>query len=121
MGPIPPTLKRPCHPLYVPPKSIRLTDKQAALRRNPHHNRNVARGLTVSARHYLLVDSQRQSEEAATAIGAYLDIEAGETDPRGAYIVLKCWYRHVAARAPNTSRTNMEKVRGDFQTLYQWE
>ena len=81
----------------------------------------MARGLTVSARHYLLVDSQRQSEEAATAIGAYLDIEAGETDPREAYVVMKCWYRHVAARAPNTSRTNMEKVRGEFQTLYQWE
>ena len=45
----------------------------------------------------------------------------GETDSRGAYAILKRWYRHASARAPNLSRTDMEKVGGDFQTLYQWE
>ena len=35
--------------------------------------------------------------------------------------ILKCWYRHTSARAPNPYWTNMEKVRGDFQTIYERE
>ena len=33
----------------------------------------------------------------------------------------KKWYRHASAREPNPYRTDMEKARGDFQTLYQRE
>ena len=43
----------------------------------------------------------------------------GGVDPRGADAILKHWYLHVSARAPNPSWTDMEKVRGDLQTLYQ--
>ena len=45
----------------------------------------------------------------------------GGVNPRGAYAILKLWYRHVSARVPNPSRTDMEKVRGGFQILYQRE
>ena len=41
--------------------------------------------------------------------------------PRRAYIILKCWYRHASARAPNLSLTDMEKVRVDYHTLFQRE
>ena len=34
---------------------------------------------------------------------------------------MKCWYRNASARVPNPYRTDMEKVRGDFQTFYQRE
>ena len=45
----------------------------------------------------------------------------GGLDPHGAYTILKRWYRHTPIRTPNPSRIDMEKVRGDFQTLYQRE
>ena len=37
------------------------------------------------------------------------------------YAVLKRWYRHASMRAPKPYRMDMEKVRGDFQTLSQRE
>ena len=43
----------------------------------------------------------------------------GGADPRRAYAILKLWYRHASVRATNPSQTDMEKVRGYFQTLYQ--
>ena len=43
------------------------------------------------------------------------------TDPHGAYPILKKWYQRTSARVLNISRTDMEKVGGDFQTLYQRE
>ena len=43
------------------------------------------------------------------------------TDPRGVYAILKSWYWHASTRAPNPSWEDMEKVGGDFQTLYQRE
>ena len=41
--------------------------------------------------------------------------------PRGAYAILKRWYRHASAWTPNPSWTDMEMVRGDFHNLYQRE
>ena len=41
-----------------------------------------------------------------------------ETDLHGAYAIMEHWYQHASARAPNPSRNDMEKARGDFQTLY---
>ena len=52
-------------------------------------------------------------------IEACLEPSTGGADPRRAYAILKRYYRHASARAPNASRAYMEKVRGDFQTLYQ--
>ena len=67
-------------------------------------------------------DLQIRPEEAAyTAIGAYLEPSMGGTNPCGAYAVLKRWYRHASTRVPNPSWMDMDKVRGDFQTLYQRE
>ena len=34
--------------------------------------------------------------------------------------MLKRWYRNASMRAPNPSWTDIEKVRGYFQNLYQW-
>ena len=66
-----------------------------------------------------MVDSWRKSKEAVTQIGAYMEPSAGETELRRAYAILKRWYRHASACAPNPSRTDTEKVRGYFHTLYQ--
>ena len=44
-----------------------------------------------------------------------------DTDLRRAYAVLKCWYLHASARAPNPSRAEMSKVTKDYATLYQQE
>ena len=43
----------------------------------------------------------------------------GGADTRRSYATLKYWHRHASTRAPNTSWTDMEKAKGDFQTLYQ--
>ena len=45
----------------------------------------------------------------------------GEADTHRACAILKQWYRQASAQAPNPSWTDMEKVRGDFQNLYQRE
>ena len=89
LEPTPTTLKIPPRPLWMSPKSIRMIDTQADLRRNTIHNRNVVRVLTKDVRRSLLVDYQKQSEEAVTVIGECLDPVAGETDPHGVYAILK--------------------------------
>ena len=48
-----------------------------------------------------------------------MEPSTGEADPHRVYTIMKRWYRHASVRAPNPYRTDMEKVRGDFQTLYQ--
>ena len=103
------------------PKYIQIIDKRASLRHNPIHNKNVARGLNIAVQRSLMVDYWRQAEEATVAIEACLEPSVGETYPLGAYTILKGWYRHASARVPNPSQTHMEKVRGDFHTLYQRE
>ena len=45
----------------------------------------------------------------------------GDTDLCGTYSVIKHWYRHASARAPNPFRENMDKVTKDYYTLYQRE
>ena len=59
--------------------------------------------------------------EAATEINACLESSTGGAYPCRAYAILKHWYQHASARSLNLSQTDMEKVRGDFQTLYQRE
>ena len=68
-----------------------------------------------------MVESWRRVEEKATEIGAYLEPSTGGIDPRRAYVILKHWYRNVSMRVPKPSHTDMEKVRGDLQTLYKRE
>ena len=48
-----------------------------------------------------------------------MDPYMGVADPRGAYALLKRWYRHASAQAPNPSRTDTENFIRNFQTLYQ--
>ena len=50
-----------------------------------------------------------------------LEPSMGGAEPCGAYTIMKRWYWQTSAQAPNTSQTDMEKVRGDFQTIYQRE
>ena len=66
----------------------------------------------------LLVESRRRAERVAEDIGACLEPMPGNLDLWGAYTVLKWWYRHASARAPNPSREDMEKVVGDYAALY---
>ena len=53
--------------------------------------------------------------------GACLDPVKGGADLFGAYTILKRWYWHESARAPNPSRTEVEIFRGGLHTLYQRE
>ena len=94
---------------------------RVALRRNPLHNRIMARGLTKAVSCSLLVDSRRLSEEAATEIGACIEPGSGKTNLLREYAVLNHWYRHASVWAPNPSHADMEKVTGDFCNLYQKE
>ena len=103
LEPVPPKLKRPPRPLYMSPDSIRLIDKIAAFLRNPCHNRNVARGLTRSVCQSLMAYSRRQAEESATDIRSCMETSMGGADPRWEYAILKQWYQHASARAPNPS------------------
>ena len=68
-----------------------------------------------------MTDYRRRLEEATTEIGTCLDPDTGGADPRGAYAILKRWYWHASAQLPNPSWTDIEKVRGGFQTLYHRE
>ena len=81
----------------------------------------MERGITRYVQRYLMADYWRQAEEAQYEIGACLETFTGGADPRGAYAILKRWNWYASARAPNPSRTDMEKVRGDFQNLYHRE
>ena len=65
--------------------------------------------------------SRRRAEEAETEIGACLEPTTGGSDPCGAYTILKRWYLHTSAWAPNPFRIDMEKVRGGFQTFHHRE
>ena len=81
----------------------------------------MVRGITGAVHRYLMADSWRRAKETSTEIGACLEPATGGADPCGAYVILKPWGRHAYARVPNPYRTEMEKVRGYFQTLYQRE
>ena len=41
----------------------------------------------------------------------------GRGGPRGEYAILKHWYRNASKQATDPSQTDIEKVRGDLQTL----
>ena len=114
LGSIPTHPEAPTSPLWVSPKSILLIDRRAYLRRNPRHNRNISVGLAKAVRKYLMVKYLIRAEETATAIGACLEPSARETDPSGAYAILKRWYWQAYAREPNPYQTHMEKVRGSL-------
>ena len=50
-----------------------------------------------------------------------MEPSTGGADPRGAFAILKRLYWNASVRAPNPSRTDMEKVRGYLKNLYQRE
>ena len=58
-----------------------------------------------------------QAEEAATDVGECMGPSTGGADPCGEYAILKCWYSHASAQAPNPSQTDIQKVRGDIQII----
>ena len=63
----------------------------------------MARGLTKAVRWFLLVESRKRSDAAATEIGVFLEPATGYTNLFREYAVLKNWYHKVSARAPNPS------------------
>ena len=64
-------------------------------------------------------DSWRRAEESAKDIRSCLEPYTGGADPHREYAILKLRYQHASTRVPNHSWTDTEKVRGEFQTLYQ--
>ena len=64
-------------------------------------------------------DIRRQSEETSIYIGACMEPSTVGEEPHRAYTILKHWYWYASAQALNPSWTDTEKVRGDFNTLYQ--
>ena len=96
------------------PDLIQFIDKRAALQLNPCHSRNVVRGIIRAVRRSLMSESQRQAEETETEIGACMEPSARGKDPCRAYAILKLWYWHASAWAPNLSQIYMEKVGGDL-------
>ena len=89
LEPVPPKLKHPPFPLWMSLYSIRLIDMRAALRREPHHSRNVARGITRAVCRSLVADSRRRVEETSTDIRACMEPSMGGADSCGAYTILK--------------------------------
>ena len=68
------------------------------------------------------MDSRKRVERAAKDIGACLEPSSGTPqDLQGVYIILKIWYCHASARAPNSMRLDTEKVTRDYTKLYQRE
>ena len=80
LEPVPPKLKRPPCLLWMSPYSIRLIDKHTALRRNPHHIRNMERGITISVSRSLMEYSRRRAEESAIEIGGCLEPSTAGAD-----------------------------------------
>ena len=103
------------------PKSIRLINKCASLRHNPRQNRNMERGLIKYVQKSLMLEYCRQAKKSTTAIGGFLEPLAGDIELRRTYALLKRWYRHTSAQAPNPYQTNVEKVSFFLQTLYKRE
>ena len=101
--------------------TINLIDEHAALRHNPCHRRNMVRDLTKSVRRFLIEDFQQRSEKVTEEIREFFELETGDTYLQGAYTVLKRWYHHVSARAPNSSRVNIPKVSKNYATIYHRE
>ena len=62
------------------------------------------------------------SEVAVEDIGDCLDPPQGNpSDLQGENLVLKGRYQHATGRQPQPSRTDLEKLLGDYVDLYQWE
>ena len=82
-----------------------------------HTTKNVARNLNKAVRRSLLVESMCQTEKAAKEIEVCLEPATGSPELRGAYTVLKRWYRHTFARARNPSQADMVNVTRDYAAL----
>ena len=81
----------------------------------------MSQTLANDVQRSLLVESRKQSDKAVKYIGALLEEVLGTPqDPEGPFTILKWWYRHASARAPNTSYMGTEKVTGYYSTLYLW-
>ena len=68
------------------------------------------------------MDSRSQEEVSEEEIGACLEItQVNPPDIQGDYTILNRCYRHASTRQTNPSRTDMEKLSGDYAVLYQQE
>ena len=66
------------------------------------------------------MDSSHKLRKATEDISACLELVTVKPDLRGAYTVMKMWYRHASIRAPNPLWADMAKVTGDYSTTNQW-
>ena len=64
------------------------------------------------------MNSRWKTEKAAEETGSFLELRIGSPDLIGVYAVLKRWYLHMSARAPNHSEADMVMVTGVYSKLY---
>ena len=102
-------------PQWSSAESLRLIDAGAALRRNPFHGQQQAQVLTCQIGSSLKVDRRRRAEVAATEIGQCLGNE--QPDLKGAFDILKRWYRHASSRPPKPSRQDLQKISKECEAL----
>ena len=82
----------------------------------------MERTLTKALGNSLVVYIRRREEVVAKEIETCLETPKGTpSDIQGAYLILKQWYLHTSGIQPQPSHTDLEKVSGDYASLYQRE
>jgi hypothetical protein len=71
--------------------SIQLIDRRCALRRDPFHNRTIARHLDQQIKSSIKADRKRRTEAAGQGIAAALARDPSEAQ-KEAYKIAKKWY-----------------------------
>ena len=108
-------------PTWISPTTLQLMDQRCSFRRNPTHDRTIARQLTRQINANLKLDRKQRTEEAGAAIQSTLNSKEPER-LRDAYKILQRWYRTMATdllnlldrtyrRYPKTSRNFMQQLR----------
>ena len=117
--PLPPLTCAP-RPQWVLAGSLRLIVSRAYQHRLPYHNWNVARTLKRSVQKALVVDNHHREDVVAEEIWACLKYPQGTPSYlQGDYSVLKRWHQQESGRQTHPSRNDLEKVSGDYASLYQ--
>ena len=110
---------RKVRPHWLSPETIQAMDTRCNLRRDPNHDRSIARQLTRRVNALINQDRKKRTEEAGKAIQ---DALSGETqDLQGAYNILKRWYRHHGDRPQKPTREDLRVTTQNFSQLFKAE
>jgi Reverse transcriptase (RNA-dependent DNA polymerase) len=104
------------HKSWVSEYTWRLIDQRASMRRHdiPPDNQRV-RHLSQQIRKSLKRDRKRRTILAGEEIQALLD----DNDSRGAWQILRRWYRQVNSKVTKPSLVDMDHIHTTFHNLYQ--